>query len=174
MTTEINTREIVIACLGGNCPVQAEGTIDGKPFYFRSRGEHWSMSIGGEDVVSNPEWRHEEEYGDGPFEAGWITEDEAREFMEKSAGRFHMSSRFRGALTTLGRSAASLAPLLSCHPRTCQGWLQAGPPPEVLAWVEAMADAVSSIPVPGVKIVAGRKPGARQNASSAASGVERG
>ena len=85
--------EIVITCLGGNCPVQAEGTIDGKPFYFRSRGEHWSMSIGGEDVVGNPEWRHEEEYGDGPFEAGWITEDEAREFIKKSAGRFHMGCK---------------------------------------------------------------------------------
>ena len=85
-----------------------------------------------------------------------------------------ISSRFQIALTTLGRSAASLAPLLGCHPRTCQGWLQAGPPAEILVWVEAMADAVSSIPVPGVKIVAGRKPGTGQNASSAASGVDSG
>ena len=83
-------------------------------------------------------------------------------------------TRFAAGLTTLRWSAASLAPILGCHPRTCQGWLQAGPPPEVLAWVEAMADAVSSIPVPGVKIVAGRKPGMRQNASSAASGVDSG
>ena len=85
-----------------------------------------------------------------------------------------ISARFAAALTTLRWSAASLAPILGCHPRTCQGWLQAGPPAEVLVWVEAMADAVSSVPVPGVKIVAGRKPGARQNAKSAASGVERG
>ena len=40
--------------------------------------------------------------------------------------------------------------------------------------VEAMADAVSSIPVPGMRIVAGRKPGLRQNARSAASGVDSG
>ena len=59
--------EIVITSVSAVTVRQAEGTIDGKPFYFRSRGEHWSSSIGGEDVVGNPEWRHEEEYGDGPF-----------------------------------------------------------------------------------------------------------
>lgn len=29
----------------GNCPVQAEGTIDGFPFYFRARGGSWKLSI---------------------------------------------------------------------------------------------------------------------------------
>lgn len=29
----------------GKFPVQAEGKIDGFPFYFRSRGGHWSLSI---------------------------------------------------------------------------------------------------------------------------------
>ena len=42
---------IIIDSFGGNCPVQAEGTIDGKPFYFRARGSSWSMSIGGDDVA---------------------------------------------------------------------------------------------------------------------------
>ena len=51
---------------------------------------------------------------------------------------------------------------------------RSGPPAEILAWVEALADAVSSVPVPDVRIVAGRKPGTCQNASSAASGVESG
>ena len=44
-----------IDMLGGNCPVQAEGTIDGRPFYFRARGQSWSMGIGG-DVVGDPDW----------------------------------------------------------------------------------------------------------------------
>ncbi len=26
-------------------PVQAEGTISGKPFYFRARHEHWSFAV---------------------------------------------------------------------------------------------------------------------------------
>ena len=73
--------------LGGNCPVQAEGTIDGRPFYFRSRGEHWSMSIGGDDVVYDPEWHYEEEYGPWP-DAGWISDDQAMAFIEKAAGLY--------------------------------------------------------------------------------------
>lgn len=64
--------------------------------------------------------------------------------------------RYATALATLGRSAASLAPLLHCHPRTCQGWLLDGPPPEVLAWVEAGAEAWEALPVPEVRLVAGR------------------
>lgn len=79
---------VVIEDIGGNCPVQAEGTIDGKPFYFRARGSHWSLSIGGEDVVGEPEWRHEEPYGDGPFDAGWMDVDEARAFIAKGVGLY--------------------------------------------------------------------------------------
>lgn len=80
--------DIIITSLGGNCPVQAEGTIDGKEFYFRARGERWSMSIGGSDVVGDPEWYYEEDYGAGPFAAGWMSEDEARAFIDKAAGLY--------------------------------------------------------------------------------------
>jgi hypothetical protein len=76
--------DIVIDWLGGNCPVQAEGTIAGKPFYFRARGEHWSIGIGG-DTVGDPEWYYEEPYGDEEYVAGWMSEDEAREFIDKAA-----------------------------------------------------------------------------------------
>ena len=79
---------IEIAWIGGNCPVQAEGTIAGQPFYFRARGEHWSLSVGGEDVVGAPLWYYEEGYGDGPYDAGWIPEDKAREFIAAAAQRF--------------------------------------------------------------------------------------
>ena len=73
--------------LGGNCPVQAEGTVDGLPFYFRSRGEHWSMSIGGSDVVGAPEWHYEQGYGSWP-DAGWITTDEAEGFIALAVRRY--------------------------------------------------------------------------------------
>lgn len=76
--------DLVIDWIGGNCPVQAEGTIAGKEFYFRARGERWSMSIGG-DVVMEPDWYHEEPYGETQYAAGWMTEDEARSFIEKAA-----------------------------------------------------------------------------------------
>ena len=78
--------EIVLKWLGGNCPVQAEGTINGKEFYFRARGDSWSLRIGGDDVVMAPDWSYEEDYGDNPFAAGWMTEDEARGFIAKAAG----------------------------------------------------------------------------------------
>ena len=67
----IDIREIY-----GECPVQAEGFVDGEPFYFRSRGARWSMEIGS--------WRYEEPYQVWP-EAGFITNDEAKGFISKAA-----------------------------------------------------------------------------------------
>lgn len=73
--------------IGGKCPVQAEGTIGGKEFYFRARGDSWRLNIGG-DVVMNPEWAYGEDYGDGPYDAGWMTEEEALAFIEKAASLY--------------------------------------------------------------------------------------
>ena len=80
--------EVHVEFLGGNCPVQGEGTVDGKPFYFRARGESWSMSIGGPDVVGAPEWYWEEDYGTGPFDAGWMRDEEAEGFLRAAAVRW--------------------------------------------------------------------------------------
>lgn len=91
---------IEIEMIGGNCPVQAEGLIDGQPFYFRARGGSWSLSIGsdfedhgafstrGLDVVGNPKWLHEEDWGDGPYDAGWMPVEIAKEMIEKGAVLF--------------------------------------------------------------------------------------
>jgi hypothetical protein len=79
--------EIIYHTIGGNCPVQIEGTIAGKDFYFRARGQHWSIGIGGEPV-SKPEWYYQEMYGLGPYDAGWMTIEEAKAFVEKAAGIF--------------------------------------------------------------------------------------
>lgn len=70
--------------LGGNCPVQAEGTIAGKPFYFRARGSSWRLSVGDGDPMRNPEWTHKEGYGE-TFEAGWMEEKEAIRFILQAA-----------------------------------------------------------------------------------------
>lgn len=71
---------IHINWLGGKCPVQAEGTINGKPFYFRSRGDWWCIEIG----FGKAGWKYEESYGNWP-EAGYITDDEAMEFIRQAA-----------------------------------------------------------------------------------------
>lgn len=78
---------IIIDWMGGNCPVQAEGTINGKPFYFRARGEIWSLGIGGADPCGKPEWEHLEWFGEWP-DAGWMTTEEATDFLKPSRRRY--------------------------------------------------------------------------------------
>jgi hypothetical protein len=85
--TAIEDAGIQVNMLGGNCPVQAEGAIDGVRFFFRARGEHWSIDVGGDDG-----FRHREKWGDGPFEAGWMPEDEARRMIEKGAALFRATN----------------------------------------------------------------------------------
>lgn len=79
---------IRIDTLGGNCPVQSEGEIGGVPFYFRARGEHWSMSIGGDDIYSAPDWRYDEPYGEDDYAAGWMPLYEALGFMARAFGLY--------------------------------------------------------------------------------------
>lgn len=84
--------DVNIEWLGGNCPVQAEGTVDGRRFYFRARYESWSMEIHPtatgrylnwpDDVTS---WEHEEHWGEGAYEAGWMPEYVATEMIHKAA-----------------------------------------------------------------------------------------
>ena len=71
----------------GNCPVQAEGVVDGHDFYFRARGDSWSLGIGGEDPVAAPLWYYEEAYGVWP-EAGYISDDQAYEFIQEAIKLF--------------------------------------------------------------------------------------
>lgn len=78
---------VVIDWLHGYCPVQAEGTVDGLPFYFRARGTHWRIGIGGDTVV-NPTWGYGESYGQGPFDAGWMSEEDALSFIEKAVSLY--------------------------------------------------------------------------------------
>lgn len=67
---------IEIDWLGGNCPVQAEGTFDGVPFYFRARGTSVTCDVG--DPPAEWAWRGPQyEWPD----AGWIGEDAARAFI---------------------------------------------------------------------------------------------
>jgi hypothetical protein len=89
------TNTLRIDYLGGNCPVQAEGIVDGHPFYFRARGEHWSMGIGG-DVVGAPDWYHREPWGDEKFAAGWMEEDEARRMIDKAVREWRAFKEAQG------------------------------------------------------------------------------
>lgn len=92
---------VVIDCLGGNCPVQAEGWIDGVPFYFRARGRRWQVGIGADPVTATmggPGWYYEEPYGDHDYAAGWMDEREARHCIWRAAGLYRTASTTAGAL----------------------------------------------------------------------------
>jgi len=67
--------------VGGACPVQGEGTVDGCEVYFRSRGEFWSLEITadhddpfavGAGPGGKPGWFFEVGYGAWP-DAGWMS-----------------------------------------------------------------------------------------------------
>lgn len=66
-------------------PLQIEGTINGVPFYFRSRWTRWSIGVGGDPVIA-PEWEREAEYQDGePYAASWMPESEGKAIIERCA-----------------------------------------------------------------------------------------
>ncbi len=96
-----------------NCPVQCQGTIDGLPFYFRARGEHWTLDIAAtpdgdavgvgmpldgewarykageitaEEMQREPGWTHEEEWPGGAYAAGWMTVADAVRCITKAVG----------------------------------------------------------------------------------------
>lgn len=99
-----------ITTFGGNCPVQAEGTIHGHPFYFRARGAYWSMSIGGDDVVGRPLWFYREWWEEWP-RAGWMDDDDARDCIDRAIAMFCIApprwlSRPKEEITTDGNSPA--------------------------------------------------------------------
>ena len=76
---------IQIDTFGGNCPVQAEGAMDGLRFYFRARGNAWQFHVAKtkSDIFNNDLFYHDEEYGDGPFDTGWMPDKDAFEHIAK-------------------------------------------------------------------------------------------
>lgn len=76
---------LVITMIGGQCPMQAEGTINGKPFYFRARGEHWSFSVGDGDIHGDTDWYLSVRWSRDQFGAGWMTEAQARAIIAQCA-----------------------------------------------------------------------------------------
>lgn len=72
-----------VCMLGGNCPVQGEGTIHGLPFYFRSRGRGWTFDVGvypepeGDAVGGDSVLSLSGDYSDDEYMAGWLAPEES-------------------------------------------------------------------------------------------------
>jgi len=85
-----DTRLRLSGTVGSWVPVQGEGLLDDKPWYFRARGEHWSFTLaekGGNvhnvrpmfhSVGSEPGWVCERNWPFGEFSAGWMPWKTAR------------------------------------------------------------------------------------------------
>ena len=76
--------------IGGNCPVQAEGTVDGKAFYFRARGSRWTFTVAPTqaEMFDAPVYHLEQPYGEGPYDAGWMPRHEALGFITAAIERY--------------------------------------------------------------------------------------
>ena len=82
----------------GTCPVQAEGTINGYPFYFRSRHARWSLYVASStssDPLDDDAWVVTEDYpvkeGQGEnrrVSAGYASKEECLEFIKRHAQTF--------------------------------------------------------------------------------------
>ena len=92
--------ELTITHLGGSCPVQGDGTVEGIPFYFRARGQHWSMAIGADPVAIScgykSGWYRQEKWGSGAFDAGFMKKDEALGLINRCAEEYARSMVLTG------------------------------------------------------------------------------
>ena len=78
---------IEIDYIGGICPVQAEGMIGNVKWYFRARGQSWSMRVGG-DPICRPDVCFDGDYGDNPYAAGWMPQYVALEIIADCLRRY--------------------------------------------------------------------------------------
>jgi hypothetical protein len=84
----------VLDYIGGNCPVQAEGFVDGQHFYFRARGEEWQFHVAPTkaDIFDHDTFYIERDYGD-QYEAGWMPNHEAIGFIVQAIGEFRSANQ---------------------------------------------------------------------------------
>jgi hypothetical protein len=99
--TETLPLTIQFTCLAA--PVQAEGVVAGHPFYFRSRGEIWELTIADrvedDPALLDPQrtaagllWYRSGVVAGGPFAASYLPIDEARSIINDCA-RAYLAER---------------------------------------------------------------------------------
>ena len=80
-------------------PVQAEGIICDRPFYFRARHESWSFAVSENPEIDPTEIESleqgsacgffvEQQYGDESFAASYMPLDEAAKIIERCAEKY--------------------------------------------------------------------------------------
>jgi hypothetical protein len=85
--------------IGGACPLQGEGFVDGLPWYFRARGESWSFGVaaapdgdpvaaGYRDAPSGAFYVEGDAEGEQMFAGSWMPYSEAWRHIEASVAAF--------------------------------------------------------------------------------------
>jgi hypothetical protein len=83
---------------GGACPVQGEGTADGRPVYFRARSDDvrldfFAAGADPHDHTVRESWSYEEDYDGAEPHAGWIFRDETAAFMRRAVAAWRAAGR---------------------------------------------------------------------------------
>jgi hypothetical protein len=78
--------EIIYEVTCSACPVQIEGTAYDVPFYFRARGNRWAIYFDNPTLDAPPYTGGH--YGDGPYDAGYMSVEEALEFIAGAARHY--------------------------------------------------------------------------------------
>lgn len=90
----MNDPKVKIDWIGGQCPLQAVGTLDGHKFYFRARGNRWSFEVGeNPPSFGNHLFYYEEPFGEEPYQASWMSKEEAKRFIDQAAKLFQAKQR---------------------------------------------------------------------------------
>lgn len=86
--------KLSVECFGGNCPIQAEGSLGNLCWYFRSRGDRMQLRIAESDadLFTARAWWHAEPYGVYP-DAGWAPISECKEFMLRAFQKYAKDSK---------------------------------------------------------------------------------
>lgn len=96
---------IIIGKPVGYVPVQSNGIIDGKEYYFRAKDDYWSVGIGG-SLYSNPDWYHEGQL-DGLSEADQTKPEQVYQLIAKAAELYRAgtpSMPFDGPIAAVARA----------------------------------------------------------------------
>ena len=88
---------ILFEGIEGYAPVQVEGSIDGKRFYFRARFNAWSLSIhetAPGEYQTWPDdqlWEYAEFYGESGYDASHTPDEDVLAAILKAAGEYRAS-----------------------------------------------------------------------------------
>lgn len=80
---------------GGACPVQGDGTVDGRACYYRSRGSGWQFSVapeGSPDALGTDCW----EYAENPYhwpDGGWVHADVSTDCIRRAVAKWRSEGR---------------------------------------------------------------------------------